>query len=846
MVLSRLRRIFGAPASEVVCPLRQPSPNERDRLSRLVDGEGLAAEVHAECAAGRFGEALRLLRVALAATPHDPRLEVMRLHTLLAWGRAQEATAGLINLAARDIEDARVWGPLGLALLATGRTKDAQPWLRRAMLNGAPEAPAGLVQCLQKERRTEEALALCDAMLCERPGDLSLWSLKGQCHLLLGQPEESAVCLRRVLDANPANWWASFNLGIALRTLRQHDDALAAFARAHLNRDAGVAFDTFTDLALAYQATGQLDRGIAVLEENLPGQPSVEGHRTYGQLLLVAGRLPDAWTYYEFRWMLEPLLSTRRPLPMPVWTGQSLAGRSILVRVEQGLGDVIQFMRYALLLEALGARVVIGNFSELAPHFAGVGRVLAAGDEYADIDFHINLLSIPRVFGTDAATIPAPVPYVTIDPDRVTSWRHRLASAKGLRVGLVWAGNPMHPADKQRSVGMKQMSALLDLPGVCFFGLQKGPAAAQIQELGLATRVTGLDAQLHDFRDTAAAISLLDLVICVDTSVGHLAGALGKRVWMLLANPADWRWLEAREDTPWYPTMRLFRQRDPDDWNDVIRRVRVALEDQVATGVGDCEPIARPVPRLPAPRSVESILANHRPGFCAITETAEGILQFLPEEPTVGKSLAVYGEYLKLQLELLQPLLRPGMTVVEVGAGIGAHALFLACALGPDGKLFLIEDDPVRRRILRQNLLANRHERATVLGETRVEPTPGMEVSRPLVPTIDDLQLERLDWIKLSLGSAAVSVILGAQETLWRLRPRLFASVDDQPSAVAVSEVMGGFGYRRWFVQTPLFNCANFNRHERDIFAARQGLSVIGFPEEGNDEFAPKDGVEIP
>ncbi len=227
-----------------------------------------------------------------------------------------------------------------------------------------------------------------------------------------------------------------------------------------------------------------------------------------------------------------------------------------------------------------------------------------------------------------------------------------------------------------------------------------------------------LGPELQDFCDTAAAISQLDLVICVDTAVAHLAGALGRPVWLLLPRPADWRWLEEREDSPWYPTMRLFRQRRRGDWGDVLERVAAALERWTAGEEAKLTPRANRA--APAPSSLEPHAdqwppAGHRPGFSAVAETRAGILQYLPDQPDVGAAIGMYGEVLQTQLNLLTRLLRPGSTVLEAGAGVGAHALAIAAALGPAGHLLLYETRPVVRRILQQNLVANGIGNVTVM-----------------------------------------------------------------------------------------------------------------------------------
>ena len=337
--------------------------------------------------------------------------------------------------------------------------------------------------------------------------------------------------------------------------------------------------------AICLRDIGRTDEAIALYEERLPLRPSLGAHGHYAVALLTAGRLSEGWSQYEYRWTQDPLLSLRPPFRKPVWSGQDLHGRTVLLRSEQGVGDVIQFIRYAPMLKALGANVVLQlrkGIGELAQGFRGIDAIIERDAPYPAFDFCIHLMSLPRVFGTDLDTIPASVPYIDVDPERVERMRARLGSDDALKVGLVWAGDPAHLRDRQRSVSLARLAPLATIPGLRFVSLQKGPAADQIGAARDRIELLDLGPELRDFADTAAAISLLDLVVCVDTSVAHLAGALGKPVWVLLPTPADWRWMEKREDSPWYPTMRLFRQRSPGAWPEVFERLKSSLEEWAA------------------------------------------------------------------------------------------------------------------------------------------------------------------------------------------------------------------------------------------------------------------------
>jgi hypothetical protein len=295
-------------------------------------------------------------------------------------------------------------------------------------------------------------------------------------------------------------------------------------------------------------------------------------------LLLLRGELREGFEKYESRWRLETL--PPRGFPAPLWNGEDLSGRTILLHAEQGYGDTIQCLRYVPQVAARGGWVVLEVPKELlglARRLPEVGQLLARGDALPRFDLQCPLFSLPRAFATTIETIPAQVPYLSAEPEAIARWRIRLGERPGLKVGLAWAGSPQHRNDARRSIAIETLLPLLRLEGVRWFSLQVGERAADLARLpgGL---VTDLSPDLIDFAETAAVIGNLDLVIAVDTASAHLAGALGRPAWVLLRARPDWRWLLEREDSPWYPSLRLFRQHRPGDWEEVVRRVAAALE----------------------------------------------------------------------------------------------------------------------------------------------------------------------------------------------------------------------------------------------------------------------------
>jgi hypothetical protein len=295
---------------------------------------------------------------------------------------------------------------------------------------------------------------------------------------------------------------------------------------------------------------------------------------------LVAGDFTAGWQGYEARWCRPEFRNTRPARLQQQWRGEDIRGSRILIYREQGLGDTLQFVRYVPMVAALGAEVVLKVQPSLVRLLScicssAVTIVSSESDEGADAEWQCALLSLPLAFSTQLATIPRDVPYLRAAS---AAWAQRLP-AHGLRVGLVWAGNPKHTRDRQRSIALEQLHGLTRLPGVRFYSLQKGPSAQDLAASSLP--IVDLAGQIEDFADTAAIVANLDLVICVDTAVAHLAGALGKPVWLLVPHVGDWRWLRDRSDSPWYPTMRLFRQPAIGQWEPVLRQIEKELKDLV-------------------------------------------------------------------------------------------------------------------------------------------------------------------------------------------------------------------------------------------------------------------------
>ncbi|MGC1817744.1 MAG: glycosyltransferase family 9 protein, partial [Casimicrobiaceae bacterium] len=349
-------------------------------------------------------------------------------------------------------------------------------------------------------------------------------------------------------------------------------------------------------------------------------------------------------------------------------------------------------------------------------------------------------------------------------------------------------------------------------------------AAATAKDAPFAGAVVDLAPEIYEYADTAAAIENLDLVVTVDTSVAHLAGALGKPVWVLLPHSADWRWMEDRDDSPWYPTMRLFRQRVPDQWQEVVERLRSALIAMVAGTVdGPTCDATTPTGDRDADVAVTRAAGDdpsQGAGLSRACRTRYGMMQYLPSPQSLARSIEHYGEHLQAQIDVLRRLVASGSVVAEIDAGIGVDALALAPLVGPQGQVFAIERSKVLRRILRQNLAANDVKGVSVMTQSHAD------------ATLDELHLEQLDLLKVSEPARVAAVLDGAERTLWRHRPVLFLAQPSRDLLDAQARQLRDIAYRCWCVASPLFNPANFNRRDDDVFPGQVALAILALPEE--------------
>ncbi|MGE5548095.1 MAG: tetratricopeptide repeat protein [Solirubrobacterales bacterium] len=422
--------------------------------------------------------------------------------------------------------------------------------------------------------RHDEARAGYEAVLAADPDNVDALHLLGVVHRAGKNPAEAARLISRALALNPALADAWGNLGNALIDGARFDEAIAAYRRALDLKPAEAS--SWVALGRGLKYARNLEEAIAAFAKAQELDPAnVDARLEHGLALLTLGDV-RGWDGYEARWETPHLAPHRRAFPMPEWQGEDLAGRRILVHAEQGLGDTLFFARYVPVLAAQGAHVVFTPHEALLGlmgRLAGVGTLHRSGTPLPEVDLHCPLMGVAKRLRTTLDTIPCKAPYLSPDKKLVTTWRKRLrkAAPSGLKVGIIWAGRATFAEDHWRSPGLAAVAPLFDVPGVHFFALQKEDGRRHLADRDLPANVTDLGADIQSFDDTAAIMAGLDLVISSCTAPAHLAGALGRPLWMMLSAVADWRWLRDREDSPWYPSARLFRQERVDDWEPVVR-----------------------------------------------------------------------------------------------------------------------------------------------------------------------------------------------------------------------------------------------------------------------------------
>ncbi len=474
---------------------------------------------------------------------------------------------------------------LGNAYKELGHWPEAVKQIQRAidLDPGLPEAYYIQGISFYEQDQVDEAIGSWQKALQLKPGFTEVYFNLGIAYYNKGCLDEAFVLCQKAVDLDSSLAEAHYNLGLVYYEKDLPDEAIRCWQKAlQINPEHK---DAYNNMGAAFQDKHELNKAQKCFQKAIDNNPEFpDAHWNKSLCHLLAGSFPEGWSEYQWRFRINTIFFNRHFL-QPFWNGDDLKGKTILLYAEQGFGDTIQFIRYVPLVEKRGGRVLVEcqeDLVSLLESVEGIDQLIKHGQPLPDFDVHCPLLSLPLAFKTQLSDIPASIPYLSLNPALIRKWRERLAAVPAsFKIGLVWAGWPTHKKDRKRSLSLEAFEPLAGIPGITYYSLQKGEAAAQVEIKPKGMNLIDITRDLVDFTETGALIQNLDLIISVDTAVAHLTGALGKPIWTLLPYSPDWRWLLDREDSPWYPSMRLFRQPSPGDWDSVINSVRDYLVNTI-------------------------------------------------------------------------------------------------------------------------------------------------------------------------------------------------------------------------------------------------------------------------
>jgi tetratricopeptide (TPR) repeat protein/glycosyltransferase involved in cell wall biosynthesis len=624
---------------------------------------------------GKLAEAIAYFKNALVLQPDSIESATNLAVTLHQTGDLAEAATYYQRAIEIDPNCAQAQNNLGILLQDRGNTAEAVICFQKAIaLNPVyVKALNNLGATLQQQGEIQSAIVYFQQALSLSANYVPALVNLGAAMQAKSQPAEAARLYQLAIEAEPNNPKGHYNLGNSYLAAGKIEQAISSFERAISLQPNYV--EALTNLGSAAEQLGDVNRAISCYNQALAVAPNcVKAHFNLGLVLLLTGDLPRGLAEYEWRWETEQAKKLQRlNFDKPVWDGSDLNGQTILLRCEQGLGDAIQFVRYAAIVRQKGGKVIISCYQELKRLFKqipGIEQVAVRIEELPDFQVQAPLMSLPHILGTTLDNIPANVPYLAAPPN----WQFTLNSDGNFKVGIVWAGSSEHLKDFQRSSDFSYFLKLLDIPGVSFYSLQKELSADDLTLLA-KTSVIDLSDNLNDFADTAAVISQLDLVICVDTAVAHLAGALGKPVWILLSFMPDWRWMLAREDSPWYPTVRLFRQSKPGDWDGVGDRLKTALQELIPT-LTEAKPSSSAIAEIDVQFYIAKALQKQGNKAAA----AARYQQVIAASPNHAEAHSYLG-YLKQENGQIAEAISHYKQALAINPNQGETHLYLGCAL---------------------------------------------------------------------------------------------------------------------------------------------------------------------
>ena len=644
---------------------------------------------------GKLTEAIAYFKNALTCQPDLIEAANNLAVTLHQIGDLTEAATYYQRSLEIDPNCAQTHNNLGVLLQSQGNTTEAISCFQKAIaLNPLyVKALNNVGALLQQQGELSSAIACFQQALSATsnyvPGLVNLGvAMQAKCQL-----EEAKRLYQQSIELEPDNPNGHYYLGTLYLELHQFEEAIVHLERATILQPDRV--EALNNLGSALEGVCDIKRAISYYNQALICDPNCgKAHFNLGIALLLTGDLTRGFAEYEWRWETDQAKKLQWVnFEQPVWDGSNFQGKTILLRCEQGLGDAIQFVRYAQIVQQKGGKVVVSCYQELKRLFKALPgiEVVVRVEELPDFHLQASLMSLPYILGTNLENIPANIPYLSPP----SGWNFSLDSNQNFKIGIVWAGSSEHLRDFRRSTYLSYFIKLLDIPEVRFYSLQKELSAGDSLRDSCASRtllnqlpITDLSDHLNDFADTAAVISQLDLVISVDTAVAHLAGALGKPVWILLSFVPDWRWMLDREDSPWYPTARLFRQQKPGDWEEVFDRLKTALQHQMSryqAEPGNADSYAQPQLSL-SPTQVEFHIANalqkqgKKEGAIARYE------QVIAINPQHSEAHSYLG-YLKQQNGLISEAISHYQQALEINPNQAQTNLYLGCALEEQGKI---------------------------------------------------------------------------------------------------------------------------------------------------------------
>lgn len=633
-------------------------------------------------------------------------------------------------------------------------------------------------------------------------GNARAWCYLGMALYDQRRWQESLVAYQRSLKIKPAFPIALNNMGNSFRSLGRIDEALKCF-------DAALSLDPKYLTAVRNKATalfwaGRLEEADRFFREAAQLDPhDPETKKNLGVIALLEGRYADGWPHYEARLDVAGVMP-KIALP-PRWNGEDLEGKRLVLLGEQGLGDTIQFVRYAAQLkEKYAVHITLACQRALLPLMSQYPH-LDACTEMSDCedaaDYCVPLVSLPGILAQDETSFPKQVPYLAADQLLSQKWERVLASYPRPRVGIAWQGNPKFPGDFLRSVPLGEFAPLGQLHGLTLISVQQRDGLDQLAEQSRRWTIHTLGEHVDRqgaFMDTAAILPQLDLLITSDSAVAHLAGGLAVPTWLLLPLVPDWRWQLRGEQTVWYPSMRLFRQIEMRDWQTPMNQVVEALQDQF------------PDVRL---RQPQEYCVSHSGAAVQVLKTRHGLMSVLTDDKHLpSRSLRMYGEFATAELGLLKQMTQAGQSVLEAFAGIGAHSVPLAQHLGSKGRLCAVEPDPLQFRLLTANQVTNQLSQVDCIAD-------------PLAVDVKDFQI-----IKLTAGAQTLTLLNAWRDQLEATHPLLYVANDDRNQSPRIIRLLSELDYTLYWWLPRLFSGDNYYANEENPFGNSALVRLLGIP----------------